>query len=169
MSVCRQFRNFVYCLSPVPCGKLPAYPRLYRGLEYLLKVRYIILVVLKVTELLMFKFVFSGRSAKMSYVWKVRHKNEWHLRLVAHIFSKVSQNICLINTHILIYWHARCQYKLWKALWFYCFFWVLSYIFDDHSCLNCCISNKLSLIVYPIFTDMSKWQIWLEAMKHSLI
>ena len=30
--------------------------------------------------------------------------------------------MCLINTHILIYWDARCICKLWKALWFYCVF-----------------------------------------------
>ena len=27
---------------------------------------------------------------------------------------------------------------------FYCIFWEFSYLIDDHSCLNCCISTKLS-------------------------
>ena len=34
---------------------------------------------------------------------KQNHKNERHLRLVAYIFTKFSQNVCLINTHTLIY------------------------------------------------------------------
>ena len=33
----------------------------------------------------------------MPYVWKIFHKNEWHLRLVAHIFTKRS----LILLHFL--------------------------------------------------------------------
>ena len=49
-------------------------------------------------------------------------KNERHLCLVLHICTKLSQNVCLINTQILVYWHAKCNCKLWKALWFYCIF-----------------------------------------------
>ena len=30
--------------------------------------------------------------------------------------TKVSQIVCLINTHILICWHARCNYKVRKVL-----------------------------------------------------
>ena len=37
-------------------------------------------------------------------------KNYLYLCFVVHIFIKISQNMCLINTH------ARCNYKLWKAL-----------------------------------------------------
>ena len=47
----------------------------------------------------------------------------------------------------MIYRRARCNCKLWKALWFNSVFWVLSYIYDDHSCLKCCISFKLSQIM----------------------
>ena len=90
------------------------------------------------------------RAGQLPYVWKMYSKNEQHLRLVAHIFTKLSQNVCLINTNILMYQHARCDCKLWKALWFYWVFCVFSYIFDDHLCLNCCIFTKLSLIEYLI-------------------
>ena len=45
--------------------------------------------------------------------------------------------MCLINTHILMRRHARCNCKLWNA----------PYIIDEHSFLNCCIFNKLSQIV----------------------
>ena len=69
---------------------------------------------------------------------------EWQLCLVAHSFIKLSQNVFLINTHILIYSNARCNSKL---LYFYCFFRVFSYIIDYHLCLNCCISTNLSQIV----------------------
>ena len=76
-------------------------------------------------------------SAKRLYVRKIHHKYERHLRLVAHSFTKLSQNVCLINIHILIYWHAGCDCKLWNALWFYCDFCVFQNIIDDHSFLNC--------------------------------
>ena len=39
------------------------------------------------------------------------------------IFTKLSQIICLIKAHILIYWYVRCNYKLRRILWFN---WVLS-------------------------------------------
>ena len=39
-------------------------------------------------------------------------------------------------THFYI-WYTKCDCKLWNTLWFYC---VFSYIFDDHSCQNCCVS-----------------------------
>ena len=72
------------------------------------------------------------------------------MSLVTRTFIKLSHNVCLIKTHILIYRHARCNCKLWKALWFYCVFWVLSYIIDEFSCLKYCIFTKLSQIVYLI-------------------
>ena len=71
--------------------------------------------------------------------------------------------------NILIYWQARCDCKLWNTLRFYCVFWVFSYIFYHQSCLNCCISTKLSLVVYLIDTDMSVYRMWLQVMKSLLI
>ena len=76
------------------------------------------------------------------------------LRLVTHIFINLSQNICLINTHILIYWYARCDCKLWNSLRFYNVFWAFSYIIIEHSCLYCCISTKHSLIIWLINTHI---------------
>ena len=93
-----------------------------------------------------FEAVFQGGSATLPYIWKIHYKIERHLCLVAHIITKLSQNVYLVNTHILIYRHVRCACKLWNEFWFYCAFWVFSYIFDDHSYLNCCISTKLSLM-----------------------
>ena len=59
-------------------------------------------------------------------------------------FTESLVNFC---QYILMYWHARCDSKLWKALWLYCVFWVFSYIIDKHSCLKYCIFIKLSQIV----------------------
>ena len=73
-----------------------------------------------------------------------------HLCLVTHILTKLSQNVCLINTHIFMYWYARCTCKLWKVPWLYCVFEVFSYRIDNHSCLNCFISTKLSQIMFLI-------------------
>ena len=42
----------------------------------------------------------------------------------------------IINKHTLIYWHSRCDCKLWNAFWFYCGFRVFSYTIIDHACLN---------------------------------
>ena len=101
----------------------PAYTSLCIGLEYLLKVRYIILTEPDFRFATLFFFCHGMKT--LPYVWKVYHENGRHLRLVAHIFTKLSQNVCLINTHILIYWHARCDCKLWHAPWFYCIFYYL--------------------------------------------
>ena len=76
-----------------------------------------------------------------------------HLCLVAHRFTILSQHMYLVATHILIYWYARCDCKLWNALWFYCIFLVFSYIIDDH-CLKYCLFTKLSQIVCQINTHI---------------
>ena len=81
-------------------------------------------------------------------------------------FTKLSQNVCLINTHILIYWHARCICKFWKALWFYCVFRVFSYIIGEYSCQKYYIFTKLSQIVclinmYILKCQHAKCDCWL--------
>ena len=78
-------------------------------------------------------------------------------------FTECMSNLCTHHFDILVY--ARCNYKLWNAFWFYYVLWAFSYIIIDHSCLNCCISTKLSLIVYLINTDLLKCQMWLQVMK----
>ena len=78
---------------------------------------------------------------------KKYHKNERHLCLITHFFTKLSQIVFLITMHILMYRYAIYNCKLWKAFWFYCVFRRFSYIIDGHSCLKYCISTKLSQIV----------------------
>ena len=95
---------------------------LCRSLKYLIKISYSIQDYPNDAGVLVFETLCLGRSKTLSYVWKIYHKNERHLCLVAHSFTKISQIMCLINTHILIYLHARCNCKLWKALSFYCVF-----------------------------------------------
>ena len=92
-----------------------------------------------------------------------------HLCLVAHIFTQLSKNVCLINTHILVYQHARYDCKLWSAFKFYCVFWLFLYNIIDYSCLKNFISIKLSQIVCLISIDMLKCQTWLQVMKSLLI
>ena len=121
---------------------------LSRDLKYLLKIPYFIQNSPNVVEYLIFETLCLGRSKTLTCVFKKYHKNEPHLFLVKGIFTKLSQNLCLINTHICMYQYVRCDCKLWNALWFYCVFWVFSYIIDDNSCLKYCTFTKLSWIVY---------------------
>ena len=90
--------------------------------------------------------VFLGKIDNTTLCLKEKYyKNEWFLRLVTHIFTKLKQNVCLINTHIFIYQNARCDCMLWKAIWFYCIFCLFSYIIDGHAYLKYYISTKVSL------------------------
>ena len=71
------------------------------------------------------------------------------MSLETHSFTKLWQNVCLMNT--LMYRYARCVYKSWNAHWFYCVLWVFSYIIDEHSCLKYYIFIKL-LCVWLMWT-----------------
>ena len=111
-------------------------------------------------------FRFFWQVGNTALCLKKCHKNERNMCLVTHVFINFSQNVCLISTHILIYCHARCNYKLWKAHWFRCVFKEFSYIIDDHSCLKCCIFTKLSHIVRHILVcqharcDFRLWKVF---------
>ena len=50
---------------------------------------------------------------------KIYHKSERLLCLLAHIFTKRAHNVCLINTHILVYQCVWCDCSLRNAPWFY--------------------------------------------------
>ena len=64
--------------------------------------------------------------------------------LKCFIFTKLSQIKYLINTHISINWHAKCNYKLWKVLWFNWFLW-------EFQCL---------IIIHQTF--LKKWWKWFQ-------
>ena len=86
----------------------------------------------------------------LSYNWRL------FMSELCFILTKHSQIVCLINT-------IQRGYKLWNAFWFYCVFWIFSYIINDHSYLNCCISTNLSQIVCLMHTqisDISTCQMW---------
>ena len=80
----------------------------------------------------------------LPYIWK----NERHLCLVIYTFTKLLQNGCLINIHILMYWYARCNCKLWKVPWFYCIFFMhywrqfMSELLYLHQTFTDCLSNQ---------------------------
>ena len=110
------------------------------------------------TILLYPSYTFTNCMSNLVLCLKKYHKNERHLHLATYSSIKPSQNVCLINTHIFMYWYVRCNYKLWNALWFYCVFRVFSYITDDHLCLNCSTSTKLSQIVCLINVHILVYQ-----------
>ena len=97
----------------VVCSASEAYTSWWRGLKYSLKVLNIIQNYSNVAN-----FFFS--SEKLPFIWKKWYKNEWHICLVGHSFTKLSQNTCLINTLVLIYQYVKCDCKLWHVPWFYC-------------------------------------------------
>ena len=114
--------SVVCCLCSVVCSASTACNSLCRCLKYFLRVRYIILVYPIMDLFSIFETLCLGKSKTLPYVWKLYHKNERHLCLVANSFTKLSQNVSLINSHILIYRHARYNCKSLKELWFFCFF-----------------------------------------------
>ena len=87
-----------------------------RGLKYSLKLNKIIRNYPSVARFLILETLCLGRSKTLPYIWKEYYKKEHHLCLVKHNFTKLSQNMCLINTHILVYQYARHNCKLWYVL-----------------------------------------------------
>ena len=90
----------------VLCSASTAYTGLFRGLKYLLKVRYIIPNHPNVARFLIFETFFEqskniGLCLNLSEKYIKNFKG--HLSLVKHSFTKLSNNVCLINTHILIH------------------------------------------------------------------
>ena len=77
-------------------------------------------------------------------ILKQYHKNEWHLCLVRHSFTKLSQNISLIN--------VTASHGPFLA--FIAVFWVFSYISVYYSCLNDFIFTKLSQIVLHLTPEI---------------
>ena len=110
--------EFCLLLSAV-CSASAAYTSLGRGLKYLLKIPHFILDYSNVAGFLIFSNLCLGRSKTLTYVQKKKyHKNERSLSLVTHIFTKISQNVCLINAHILIYVILicdSCNCRLWQV------------------------------------------------------
>ena len=91
------------------------YSSIWKGLKY----RILSKIILTWPDF-SFSRLFVSAGRKHCPKSEKNHKNERHLCLITHKFTKISQNVCLINTHILIDCHARCDCKLWNALWFYC-------------------------------------------------
>ena len=80
--------------------------------------------------------------------WKKYHKNERHLCSVTHVFTKISENVCLISTYILIWWHVKCDCMLWNAFWFYWAIFIhywrqfMSEVLHLHQTFTYCVSWK---------------------------
>ena len=103
-----------FCLSSSSsvCALAPAYTSLCRG-EIFTKIS--IYFSLNGAKFLISSTVFFCYRVKtLPYVWKKSHKNERYFYLLTHISTKLSQNMYLVITYILIYWHVKCFCKLWN-------------------------------------------------------
>ena len=92
------------------CSVSTAFTSLCRSLKYLLKVWYITLNYPNMAQIWIFEPLSLSRAKTLTYVRK-KNKNEWHLSLLIYSFTQLSHNVCLINTHIFIYWYVRCNCK----------------------------------------------------------
>ena len=92
-------------------------------LQYLLKVRYITVVDANEAGFLISYIVFMLWDGNTALCLKNTSK-KWEAFAfdIAHIVTKLSQNMYLINKHILIYRYAKCDCKLWSALQICCVF-----------------------------------------------
>ena len=147
MSVSWLFWNSLCCLSRTQTHADTVIPiNIFRILKYLLKI-YCIILIIKILYDTDFRFsrLFFGQVSNTAICLKKCHKNEWHLRFITHIYTKLSQNLCLIiNTHNfdISICHMWLQ-VMERPLILLRFFWIFSYIIID-DCLMCCISTKLS-------------------------
>ena len=69
-----------------------------------------------------------------------------HNQNCQHFFTKFLQIVCLINTQVVIYHYARCDYKLWKVPWLCCVFRKFSHRIKGWTffVIKYCIFTKLS-------------------------
>ena len=77
--------SVVIVVVVIVCILALAYTSLCRGLEYLLKVRYTILVDPNGVGFLIFETIFLGSLSTLPYFWKVHHNNLQHLCLKAQL------------------------------------------------------------------------------------
>ena len=102
----------------------PAYICLCRGLEYILKFKF----YSRLFQRLMFMLTSDSESATLPYIWKKSQKwtvfvlSASNFHIMCSMFIKISQNVCLINKHILMHWYARSDCKLWTPFDFVAFF-----------------------------------------------
>ena len=139
-----------FCLSVVVCVLAPAYTSLCRGLKYLPKVRYIILVDPLWARFLIFETVFLGRSATLPYVWKIISQ-KWAAFAFGSTYLHQTFTECMFNqyTHFDT---STCQ--MWLQV-VECHLILLHFLgIFIHYCLNYCISTKLSLIICLINTHI---------------
>ena len=121
-----------FCPLSVVCSAPAAYTNLCRGQKYLLKVMYISLIYPIVTHFLIYETLCLGRT-KMIF-------------LCLKIMNGISAE-CVSLIHTFWYFNlpdVTARYGM--PFDFITFFWVFSYILDDHTRLNFCVSTKLWLI-----------------------
>ena len=117
----------------VVCSASTANIILCSRLKYLLKIQYFIQNFPNLTKFFILMTLCLGSSKVLPYAWKK--------------YNTLTQNMCLINTHILVYWYVICNCKLWIALDFIAFF-VYFHTFMSEL-----------LYLHPTFTDGSNYSI----------
>ena len=101
----------------------------------------------------------------LNLFWFVETLTKWTL-IMSQYQWYTNYSIDSIFDNFLKAYH-RCDCNLWSAPWLYCvFFWVFSYIIDEHSCLKYCIYTKLSQImclinVHILVCQLAKYDCWL--------
>ena len=60
-----------------------------------------------------------GQEKNIALCLKKYRKNGLHLRLVAYVSNKLFQIMGLINVHISVYQHAKCDCRIWKVWVFF--------------------------------------------------
>ena len=89
----------------VVCSASTGYIRLCIGFKYLIKIPFLSKIILK---------WLAFWSSRLFLFWLKKYYKNDHLCLVVHSFTKLSLNVCLINTHILMYRYAWCDRMLWN-------------------------------------------------------
>ena len=127
-----------FCLYVVILVFTLAYTSLCKGLKYLLKVMFIIEIDPNGAGFLIFDTVFQQHYPMFK---KKYHKNGRHLRLVADIFTKLSQIVCLINTDMSI---CHIWLQVMECLLILLRFWRILHKIDEYPWLKCFIFTKHS-------------------------
>ena len=100
MSVCHNSGTLSIVLDLRPASYLPSLCSLcsiYWKYGKLFK------LILKWPDFISFWGIFSGQIGNTVLCLEKHHKNERHLRLVTHIFTKPSQKVCPTNIHTFWY------------------------------------------------------------------
>ena len=115
-------------------------------------------------EFLIFGNLCLARSKTLPYVWKKYYKNEQHLYLVAHILTKISQNVCIHLPDITTSFGKSVDFISFFGYILIHYWWpFMSELLYLHQTFTDCVSYQFT------HSRMSTCQMWLQIMEDSLI